>query len=92
MRSQGELGNLGEPAVSLQRVPEEEGYRLTKSPGANGRLPPVSESATEHKGGSSRVSRSEPLAKRPERGSLAVLAEHSTEGRGEDALAEKVGN
>jgi hypothetical protein len=34
MHSQGRLGNLGEPTVSLPQWPEDQGYRLTKSPGA----------------------------------------------------------
>ena len=34
MRIEGQLTNLGEPTVSLQKIqPEEEGYRPTKSPG-----------------------------------------------------------
>jgi hypothetical protein len=43
MSSQGELGNLGEPVVSLSEMPEEQGYRLTKSPGAGGELPTANE-------------------------------------------------
>jgi hypothetical protein len=39
MSPQGKLGNLGEPAVSVSRLPEDEGYRLTKSPGVSGELP-----------------------------------------------------
>jgi hypothetical protein len=39
MVSEGELGNLGEPGVSLSEVPEEQGYRLTKSPGGRRELP-----------------------------------------------------
>jgi hypothetical protein len=39
MSSEGEFGNLGEPTVSLLLLPEEEGYRLTKSPGVRGELP-----------------------------------------------------
>jgi hypothetical protein len=39
MASEGELGNLGEPPVSLSEVPEEQGYRLTKSPGVRRELP-----------------------------------------------------
>ena len=38
MSSQGKLGNLGEPPISLSPLPEEEGYRLTKSPGVSGEL------------------------------------------------------
>src|SRR4029453_4354789 len=43
MSSQGELGNLGEPPVSLSEPPEDEGYRLTKSPGVGGELPTPNE-------------------------------------------------
>ena len=43
MASQGKLGNLGEPRVSVFVLPEEEGYRLTKSPGGGGELPPTAE-------------------------------------------------
>src|SRR5262245_55720757 len=43
MSSEGKLGNLGEPSVSLSRLPEEEGYRLTKSPGVDGGLPTKNE-------------------------------------------------
>jgi len=68
MASEGELGNLGEPGVSLSEVPEEQGYRLTKSPGTGGQLPAASEprdgTQTE---GADKVSGSERQAKRPER-------------------------
>jgi hypothetical protein len=43
MHSQGEPGNLGEPRVSLLGVPQEQGYRLTKNPGAGRQLPATSE-------------------------------------------------
>ena len=43
MATQGKRGNLGELRVSLLLVPEEQGYRLTKSPGAGRELPAVSE-------------------------------------------------
>ena len=43
MSSEGKLGNLGEPTVSLSQLPEEEGYRLTKSPGVEGKLPSLTE-------------------------------------------------
>jgi hypothetical protein len=43
MSSQGKLGNLGEPTVSLSISPEEQGYRLTKSPGVGGELPTTNE-------------------------------------------------
>lgn len=47
MSSEGKLGNLGEPPVSLSLLPEEEGYRLTKSPGVGRELPLPSEPAGE---------------------------------------------
>jgi hypothetical protein len=43
MSSPGKLGNLGEPPVSLSTLPEEQGYRLTKSPGVGGELPTTNE-------------------------------------------------
>jgi hypothetical protein len=49
MSSRGSLGNLGEPVVSWSQFPEEEGYRVNKSPGADVRLPAVGEPETEHK-------------------------------------------
>jgi hypothetical protein len=49
MASEGELGNLGEPGVSLSDAPEEQGYRLTKSPGAGRQLPTASEPQGGHK-------------------------------------------
>jgi hypothetical protein len=39
MASEGKLGNVGEPAVSLSTLPEDEGYRVTKSPGVSGERP-----------------------------------------------------
>jgi hypothetical protein len=68
MASEGELGNLGEPRVSLSEVPEEQGYRLNKSPGAGSQLPAVSEPlcGTQMEG-ADKVSGSERQAKRPER-------------------------
>ena len=70
MPSQGEPGNLGEPAVSLSETPEEQGYRLTKSPGAGSPLPAVREphggTQTE---GADKVWGRERQAKRPETGS-----------------------
>jgi hypothetical protein len=69
MHSQGEPGNLGEPLVSLSQTPEEQGYRLTKSPGAGRQLPVASEPAegtqTE---GADKVSGRERQVKRPEMG------------------------
>ena len=49
MSAQGSLGNLGEPTVSWSRFPEEEGYRVNKSPGADVRLPAVRAPVTEPK-------------------------------------------
>jgi len=43
MHSQGELGHWREPSVSLLGMPEEQGYRLTKSPGGGRELPAASE-------------------------------------------------
>jgi hypothetical protein len=40
---------LGKPAVSLLSPPEEQGYRLTKSPGGGGELPAANEPVREHK-------------------------------------------
>jgi len=69
MHSQGEPGNLGEPRVSLSKTPEEEGYRLTKSPGAGRELPATSEphcgTQTE---GANKVLGRERQVKRPETG------------------------
>jgi hypothetical protein len=39
MSSEGKFGNLGEPALSLLQLPEDEGYRVTKSPGVRDELP-----------------------------------------------------
>lgn len=49
MSSEGERGNLGEPPVSLSTLPEEQGYRLTKSPGVGRELPATNEPVREHK-------------------------------------------
>jgi hypothetical protein len=49
MSAPGELGNLGEPPVSLSTLPEEQGYRLTKSPGVGRELPATNEPVREHK-------------------------------------------
>ena len=43
MASQGKRGNLGEPSVSVFGLPEEQGDRLTKSPGGGGELPTTTE-------------------------------------------------
>jgi len=49
MHSQGELGHWREPSVSLLGMPEEQGYRLTKSPGGGRELPAASEPEGGHK-------------------------------------------
>ena len=68
MHSQGAPGNLGEPPVSLLGMPEEQGYRLTKSPGVGGELPTASEPTWETQTkGADKVLGSEREAKRPER-------------------------
>ena len=68
MASEGELGNLGEPGVSLSEAPEEQGYRLTKSPGvAESFRLPASRRGTQTEG-ADKVSGSERQAKRPETG------------------------
>jgi hypothetical protein len=70
MHSEGEPGNLGEPLVSLSQTPEEQGYRLTKSPGAGSPLPAVSEphGGTQTEGADKVLGR-ERQVKRPETGS-----------------------
>ena len=65
MHSKGKLGNWREPSVSLsKKTPEEEGYRLTKSPGAGRELraarEPEGETQTE---GADKVSGRERQAK-----------------------------
>jgi hypothetical protein len=47
--SEGELGNLGEPVVSWSTLPEEQGDRLTKSPGVGWELPLPNEPVRGHK-------------------------------------------
>ena len=61
------------------------GDRVTKGPGEVGRLPPHHEPErdTTNITEAGKVSGSERRAKRPETGSVAVLAEHSTEEGGE---------
>jgi hypothetical protein len=49
MSLRGSLGNVGEAVVSWSRFPEEEGYRVNKSPGAGVRRPAVRAPETEHK-------------------------------------------
>lgn len=43
MSSQRRLGNLGEPTLSVCTDPEDEGDRVTKSPGGDGELPNINE-------------------------------------------------
>ena len=81
MSSEGKLGNLGEPAVSLSRLPEEEGYRVTKSPGVDGRASAPSTSRKEHKARKQTRYREASASEATRDGQLAVVAEHSTEGR-----------
>ena len=83
MSSEGKLGNLGEPALSLSPFPEDEGYRVTKSPGGRDELPRPHEPQGTQSKEADKVSGSERRAKRPEMGRMAVLAEHSTEEGGE---------
>ena len=68
MALEGKLGNLGEPVVSLSNAPAEQGYRLTKSPGAGWQLPTASDppGGTQMEG-ADKVSGSERQVKRPER-------------------------
>ena len=79
---------MGEPTVSLRKIPEDEGYWVIKSPGVVGQLPIGSESCIQHIGKPEtqkkvkharyreRIAKSERTRERL----LAVLADHSTEG------------
>ena len=60
---------MGEPLVSVLRRPEEQGYRLTKSPGAGRQLRATSEprGGTQREG-ADKVAGSERQGKRPETG------------------------
>jgi hypothetical protein len=73
MYSQGQLGNLGEPAVSLQRYRKVMGHRLNKGPGAEGALRRaprrVSIKGNTNETEQVRVSGDEREAKEPEKGS-----------------------
>jgi hypothetical protein len=80
---------LSRPCVSLSEVPEEQGYRLIKSPGAGRQLPAAREPATGHKGRERTRDRAASLAGVATRdGQGAVLAEHSTAGEGEASIRE----
>ena len=59
MSSEGKLGNLGEPVLSLSKLPEGEGYRVTKSPGVRGALPSPHEPEGTQTEGADRVLGSE---------------------------------
>jgi hypothetical protein len=73
MSSEGKLGNLGEPPVSLLRLPEDKGYRLTKSPGVRGELPSPYEPYGTQTEGADKVAGSERKRSDPRRigGSLS---------------------
>ena len=73
---------------------EDKGYRVNKSPGAERAAlrPPASRKRDTNQEWAGKVSGSERQAKRPEKGMAAVLAEHSTEGRGSKCPSGKVGN
>jgi len=91
MRIEGQLTNLGEPTVSLQKIqPEEKGYRHTKSPGVERVAPTRRRAAGNGRTqieGSSKVFGRERKRTDP-RWVEAVLVEHSTEGGGEKTAAE----
>jgi RNA-directed DNA polymerase len=87
MPSEGKLGNLGEPPVSLSLLPEEEGYRLTKSPGARGALPIPCEPEGTQTEGADRVLGSERTRSDP-RGTVGSLSGAQYRGRwGSEAQA-----
>ena len=90
-RIEGQLTNLGEPPVSLDREwPEDKGNRRNKSPG-DVRAAPAQRRATGKRWntneGSSKVLGRERERTNP-RWTEAVLAERSTDGRGEKTAAE----
>src|SRR5262245_35839980 len=91
MSSQGELGNLGEPAVSLVSPPEEQGYRLTKSPGVGGELPAANEPLREHKSREQTRYWEASGSEATQEGPRAVLAEHRTGEGGEPRPKEPTG-
>jgi len=83
MSSEGELGNVGEPSVSLTTDPLW-GDRVTTGPGVTGSfLLATSPSGTPQTTEAGKVSGSERHAKRPERGTVAVVAAQSTGEGGE---------
>ena len=65
--SEGKLGNLGEPAISLCTDPEDEGYRVTKSPGVEGRASDQQRAVRNTKRGSGQGIGKRAHAKRPKR-------------------------
>ena len=69
MSSEGKLGNLGEPTVSLLLLPEDEGYRLIKSPGVSGELPSPHEPEGTQTEEADKVLGKRAEAKRPKRDS-----------------------
>src|SRR5438094_598138 len=83
MSSEGELGNLGEPTVSLSKMPEEQGYRLTKSPGVGRELPLPNEPSRGHKARKQAGYWGASGSEATQEGQRAVLAEHRTEEGGE---------
>jgi len=83
MQPQGELGNVGEPSVSLTTDPEW-GDRVSKGPGVPGSfLLATSPEGTPQPPEAGKVSGRERQAKRPERDMVAVVAAHSTGEGGE---------
>jgi hypothetical protein len=91
MSSPGELGNLGEPPVSLSDAPEEQGYRLTKSPGVGRELPRPNEPVREHKGRKQTRYGEASGSEATQEGQRAVVAEHSTGEGGEPRPKEPTG-
>ncbi|MDM8549147.1 hypothetical protein QUF72_03680 [Desulfobacterales bacterium HSG2] len=97
MRSRGWPGNLGEPSVSLRRKErcEEEVRPEGEIPASRGRPRHRDESAkaetqTEKTGQAGYPGRTEKI-ERPGDGLAAVLAEHSTDGRGKKNFADREG-
>jgi hypothetical protein len=83
MSPEGDLGNLGEPTVSLSEPPEEQGDRLTKSPGAGWKLPLPNEPVRGHKPREQTGYWEASGREATQEGQRAVLAEHSTAEGGE---------
>src|SRR5713101_7773793 len=84
MSPEGELGNLGEPPVSLTIIPGL-GDRVTKSPGVTWGFRPGHEpyGDTTNTRKQARYRGGERQAKHPETGRVAVVAAQSTEEGGE---------